>query len=95
MSKKISYCPKPDRTAVDILINCTPLGSDQEDVLGLLNLKYPGKVIDLPYSRNQIPLIKTCLQNSIPNIDGKKFWKWQAEAQEEIFIKRIKGMRDE
>ena len=61
----------------------------------MLNLKFPRKLLDLPYGKNQTSLIRTCKENNIEYVDGKTFWAWQAQKQEEIFINRIKGMKYE
>jgi 3-dehydroquinate dehydratase type I len=69
-----------------ILINCTPLGMNNEDVLTKLRIKLPKKIIDLPYKEKNTLLIKHCIENEINYVDGKMFWKWQAESQLKKFL---------
>lgn len=73
----------------DILINCTPLGSNNEDLIKLFNLKFPKKVIELTYIQKNTLLINRCIKNKIDYIDGKKFWILQAKIQQQKFIKAI------
>ena len=73
----------------DVIINCTPIGSKNEDLLKLLNLKLPKKVIELTYIQKNTLLIIRCLENEIDYIDGKKFWSLQANIQQQKFIKTI------
>ena len=72
-----------------ILINCTPLGMNDEDVLAKLRIKLPEKVIDLPYKEKNTLLIKHCIENEIDYVDGKMFWKWQAESQLKKFLNEL------
>ena len=80
---------------IDLIINCTSLGMQQEDFLketGLENLFFsssPIKVIDLPYSQKITSLITLCQENHIPFVDGKLFWQWQAEKQLQLFVQVI------
>jgi 3-dehydroquinate dehydratase type I len=72
-----------------ILINCTPLGMNNEDVLTKLRIKLPKKIIDLPYKEKNTLLIKHCIENEINYVDGKMFWKWQAESQLKKFLNEL------
>ena len=72
-----------------ILINCTPLGMNNEDVLAKLRIKLPKKIIDLPYKEKNTLLIKHCIENEINYVDGKMFWKWQAESQLKKFLNEL------
>ncbi len=69
----------------DLIINCTPIGMNNEHFFESTNLQFPMKIIDLPYSDKKTPLIQKCEQERIPFVDGKIFWKWQAEIQLEKF----------
>ncbi|MFC1898645.1 type I 3-dehydroquinate dehydratase [Candidatus Cloacimonadota bacterium] len=76
--------------AIDLVINCTPIGMNGEDFIietGIANFK---KVIDLPYQTENTMLIDFCMKNSIPFVDGKMFWQWQAETQLNKFLGKIK-----
>jgi len=71
----------------DLVINCTPIGMNNEHFFESTNLQFPSKIIDLPYSDKKTPLIQKCEQEKIPFVDGKTFWKWQAEIQLKKFMK--------
>ncbi|NQV18916.1 MAG: type I 3-dehydroquinate dehydratase [Armatimonadetes bacterium] len=71
----------------DLIINCTPIGMNNEHFFESTNLQFPMKIIDLPYSDKKTPLIQKCEEEKIPFVDGKMFWKWQAEIQLEKFSK--------
>ena len=73
----------------DLIINCTPLGTKNEDLIELFNLKLPTKVIELPYSQKNTLLINRCIENKIDYIDGKSFWMLQAKIQQQKFKKAI------
>ncbi len=75
----------------DLIINCTPIGMNNEHFFESANLQFPMKIIDLPYSDKKTPLIQKCEQEKIPFVDGKIFWKWQAKTQLEKFLEIIKG----
>nr|HPR18735.1 hypothetical protein [Candidatus Cloacimonadota bacterium] len=73
----------------DLLINCTPVGMNEEDFLtetGIYNFR---KVIDLPYCEDDTKLVTYCKEKNLPFIDGKQFWQWQAERQLIEFEKEI------
>ena len=72
-----------------VLINCTPLGTNNEDVLVKLRIKLPEKIIDLPYKEKNTLLIKHCIENEIDFVDGKTFWKWQADSQLKKFLNEL------
>ncbi len=69
-----------------VIINCTPIGTNNEDFLKITKLSLLKKVIDLPYTEKNTLLINYCIENEIEYVDGEKFWKWQAEIQLEKFI---------
>jgi len=71
----------------DLIINCTPIGMNNENFFESTNLQFPMKIIDLPYSDKKTPLIQKCEQERIPFVDGKLFWEWQAKTQLEKFTK--------
>ncbi len=72
-----------------LIINCTPLGTKNEDIIELFKLKLPTKVIELPYTQKNTLLINRCIENKIEYIDGKNFWKLQAKMQQQKFISAI------
>ena len=86
------FIPKDDLSVLtfDLTINCTPLGMNGEDFLKYTNLKFPAKIIDLPYGNEKTPLIRKCEEKKILFADGKMFWKWQAEIQLQKFVANIK-----
>lgn len=74
----------------DLIINCTPIGMNNEDFFESTNLQFPLKIIDLPYSDKKTPLIQKSEQENIPFVDGNMFWKWQSKKQLEKFLEIIK-----
>jgi shikimate 5-dehydrogenase len=68
----------------NVLINCTPIKSDE--LLEYLAKYRPKKVIDLPYFEKDTSLINFCKNHIIPYVDGRQFWKWQAERQLQYFL---------
>ncbi|MBC8385212.1 MAG: type I 3-dehydroquinate dehydratase [Candidatus Cloacimonetes bacterium] len=77
------------RDNFDLVINCTPVGMNNEDLLAILNIQLHAKIIDLPYSNQETPLIQKSEKDKIPFVDGKMFWKWQAEKQLKEFAAQI------
>jgi len=73
----------------NLIINCTPIGMNDEDFMTETGIKNFQKVIDLPYREYDTELIKYCKKEAIPFIDGKQFWQWQAAKQQEEFLKEI------
>jgi len=73
----------------DLIINCTPIGVKNEDLLKSLNLKLPKRVMELPYIQKNTLLINRCIENNIEYIDGKNFWILQAKLQQKKFISEI------
>jgi len=88
--REIISIEKAQKMEFDLLINCAPIGMNEEDFIKETGITNFNKVIDLPYQIESTKLIQYCLNNSIPNIDGKQFWQWQAEKQLEEFKKEIK-----
>ena len=70
----------------DLIINCTPIGTKNEDLIKMFNLELPKKVIELPYIQKNTLLINRCIENEIDHIDGKRFWILQAKVQQQKFI---------
>jgi 3-dehydroquinate dehydratase type I len=70
----------------DILINCTPVGIQDENLLTLLHIHHPKKIIDVPYTEKATPLVRWARSNGVPVVDGQTFWRWQAQRQEELFL---------
>jgi len=75
-----------------LIINCRPLEADPENVILEMKPDQTTKIIDLPYTQKETPLIAYCLKKNIPYIDGKVFWQWQAQEQEKIFLENIKDL---
>ncbi|MDP8204525.1 MAG: type I 3-dehydroquinate dehydratase [Candidatus Tenebribacter mawsonii] len=78
----------------DVIINCTPLGIRDVDIIDLFNLVFPTKAIDLPYKQNNTLLITRCIENEIDYIDGKKFWDLQAKIQQQEFVTAIYDLEE-
>lgn len=72
-----------------VIINCTPLGIKNEDIIELFDLALSTKAIDLPYKQKNTLLITRCIENEIDHIDGKKFWILQAKIQQKKFVSAI------
>ena len=72
-----------------VIINCTPLGIKNEDIIELFDLALPTKVIDLPYKQKNTLLITRCIENEIDYIDGNRFWILQAKIQQHKFVSAI------
>jgi shikimate 5-dehydrogenase len=88
-SRKFTLINEINQIDFIILINCTPYGMNNEDVLAELRIALPEKVIDLPYKEKNTLLIKHCIENEIDYVDGKMFWKWQAELQLKKFLNEL------
>ncbi len=80
---------------IDLLINCTPLGLN-ENFFEKSGLKIiPRKIIDLPYNpKKETFLITFAKENNLPFVDGLTFWHWQANRQLEEFEKAIKDNKN-
>lgn len=78
----------PDRT-FDLVMNCTPLGMNEENFFTDTGLHLPKSFIDLPYLKKQTKATEQCALSNIPYVDGKKFWLYQARRQEKIFSTNI------
>lgn len=88
-SRKFIPINEIDQHDFVILINCTPLGMNNEDVMAKLRIALPEKIIDLPYKEKNTLLIKHCIENEINYVDGKMFWKWQSELQLIKFLNEL------
>ncbi len=88
-SREFILISEIDNLEFMVLINCTPVGTNNEDVLAKLKIALPKKIIDLPYKEKNTLLIKHCIENEIDYVDGKMFWKWQAESQLKKFLNEI------
>ncbi|MBT7469180.1 MAG: thymidine phosphorylase, partial [Candidatus Cloacimonetes bacterium] len=73
----------------DVIINCTPIGMNGEDFLKKTKLQIAKKTIDLPYSNTKTLLIQKCEEEKTKFVNGKTFWKWQAEKQLSEFKKEL------
>jgi len=71
------------------LINTTPLGMYNENVLDTFPINNFNFAIDLPYQKEKTKLIEHCETNKIPYVDGIEFWELQAKQQMEVFLDRI------
>jgi len=67
----------------DLLINCTPFGLAETD--NVKSLPDYHTLIDLPYGTKPTKLVIKAIVNSLPNVDGFSFWKWQAAEQLRFF----------
>ncbi|MDP8268520.1 MAG: type I 3-dehydroquinate dehydratase [Candidatus Tenebribacter davisii] len=70
----------------DLIINCTPIGTNKENLLRTFTLKLPKSVIDLPYIQNNTLLITNCIENEVKFIDGNNFWILQSKIHQQRFI---------
>lgn len=73
----------------DIVINCTPIGMQSEDIIEITGIRNFAKFIDLPYTSGNTPVVSYCIANQISYVDGKRFWQWQARAQLHYFLSAI------
>jgi shikimate 5-dehydrogenase len=71
------------------LINTTPLGMNDENVLDAFPVKVFHMAIDLPYQNKKTKLVEHCEDKNIPIIDGIEFWNLQAQKQLEVFVENI------
>ncbi|HOD54804.1 MAG TPA: hypothetical protein PKJ08_09780, partial [Candidatus Cloacimonadota bacterium] len=78
----------------DLLINCTPLGFNGENVKDYIGDITFDKVIDLPYViQNKTPLVQSVDEENC--FDGIEFWFAQSRSQMEMFsvpIRRLKNV---
>ena len=88
-SRTFTHEDSINQKCFDVIINCTPIGMNNEDFLKKTKLLLPKMVIDLPYTEKNTLLINYCIENEIKYVDGEKFWKWQAEIQLEKFINAL------
>ena len=73
-----------------VLINATPIGTNDEDLIEHFRLNNFDRVIDLPYLHDRrTQLAKFCRENKIPIVDGVLFWKWQAKVQLKMFKEEL------
>ena len=72
----------------DLIINCTPIGMNGENLLDYFGLSKPKFLLDLPYNRQKKSSIKTLFDKN-DYISGKLFWSWQARKQLTYFIRNI------
>ena len=69
-----------------VLINATPIGTNDEDLIDHFKINNFDRVIDLPYLHDRrTKLALFCFDNNIPIVDGVQFWKWQAKEQLKMF----------
>jgi len=75
----------------NVLINTTPLGMDNEDLLDFAVGVDFDTAIDLPYRDGGTPLGRFCEEKGKSYIGGEVFWKRQSKTQEEFFISAIRS----
>ena len=75
----------------NVLINTTPLGMDNEDLLEFAVGVDFDTAIDLPYRDGGTPLSRYCVEKGKSYIGGEEFWKLQSKSQEDFFISAIKS----
>ncbi len=73
----------------NLLINCTPLGLNDETLDTLIQDSYYEKVIDLVYTDKITPLVKEAKKKGLLCVDGHSFWNLQSKFQIEKFIDSI------
>lgn len=89
---------------IDIFINCTPLGSSGEDLIGLTGITKFHAAIDLAYNKSDFfidnnnnisfsvintGLVSYCLRERKKFVDGHQFWIWQSSGQKVEFLKKL------
>lgn len=89
---KRSFIPleKVKDAAYDLLVNCTPVGMKDENLLTLTGSFPFKKAIDLPYGNNETPLMIYCREHNLPSVNGKQFWQLQAVRQSKIFLDNLR-----
>ncbi len=73
----------------DLIINTTPLGMKNEDLLDFAAGIDFEIAIDLPYRKGMTPLGRYCRANGKKYISGEEFWQYQAVIQEHYFLASI------
>ncbi|MCF7912245.1 MAG: type I 3-dehydroquinate dehydratase [Candidatus Cloacimonetes bacterium] len=73
----------------DILINTTPLGANNEDLLEFAAGVNFDTAIDLPYRTGGTPLGRYCQANGKKYMSGQEFWIYQSKPQENFFLAAI------
>ena len=81
----------------NLVINCTPIGSNGEDLDDFFPNVRAEKIIDLPYREGDLDtvIIAKAKKNSLRFVDGKTFWKWQADKQKELIEKALRILTSE
>jgi shikimate 5-dehydrogenase len=74
----------------DLLINTTPLGMNNENLLDFVPGVEFAAAIDLPYRKGMTPLGRYCMKNGLLYVSGGEFWHYQAIEQEHYFLSVIK-----
>jgi shikimate dehydrogenase len=69
--------PLHDAPAGAVLVNCTPLGMNGEELPSAL-LESSEALIDLPYGRGETPAVSAARRAGIPLVDGYRFLAVQA-----------------
>ncbi len=73
----------------DLIINTTPLGMNDEDLLDFASGMDFKIAIDLPYRKGMTPLGRFCKETGKQYVSGMEFWQYQTEAQERYFMAAI------
>lgn len=74
------------QSKIRLIINCTPLGLNNENLKDTFEIPDSDLLIDLPYSEKQTPLVRDYLQQGKMVFDGHTFWQYQSEFQKEMFL---------
>jgi shikimate 5-dehydrogenase len=75
-----------------LVINCTPLGMQQESFMEITGTSDFAKAIDMAYGTRETKLISFCRERHKPHVSGEQFWKWQAAQQEAVFLPEIEQL---
>jgi shikimate 5-dehydrogenase len=75
----------------DVLINTTPLGMNNEDLLDFAEGVDFETAIDLPYRAGDTPLGRHCKAAGKKYVSGEEFWTYQSKSQEKFFEAAIQN----
>jgi 3-dehydroquinate dehydratase type I len=77
---------------VDLLVNCTSIGMNGENLFEAIPELACKCLIDLPYRKleQDTPAVANFKAKHLPYVCGKTFWSWQAIEQEKAFMVNIR-----
>ena len=93
--REFTHLSELTSNSYDLVINCTPLGMKGEDFFEEIGLGIPTKFLDLVYCKEgETSAVRKCRQSGVKCVDGKAFWKYQAERQEQLFLHTINELKN-